>query len=1147
MPADRSSATTSTAHEQSPSTLDARPRLKDKKPPACDRCKVRRLSPSNLPHITSTSREARDPVGNKLPFELDDSIVDDLFPRAGFRFTHPLVHDSGLFLAPPKTVGELAALAPDLRTLAYCALAAGALASFHSAIIGSRSDNPTSMTAVERLGPDLREFGRRRLGAFLALRDEALRRAKGGDTFYLATATHAAVCWALDFLFAVDHPVGSPRPYLSIYYTHVRALAPLRTLSQTQTQSTPWAMQLTVDHLTAIGDGSIMLPLPDLAKFVDSPELTAEAYVQDLDDALRDSKRTKQWPSIGIYAGLCVRAALELQACLSSSTLARSRGAPLDEQALLSTLGRVDLLHQASISLVAHTDRLLEACGAVADRSLFRPVPFSKVQALKSTRFFAAVAWTALVLPLYHDLQACRASSTPSPAPSSESISARFARDRLEVHISQARAYGFAALEAVMAAIERTPIIYFWTHLQPRLLPQWAEFLLAEYDAGHARAMGDQLVPTCQQLSATLLKIGYVYSNPHLDHLIERLGTVVQLEALNAAFSVPLDNPLSFLTLLSTDPFFSVPPASTSTSGPSAPASTPSVAGGAPGPDVDAGQAALPYNALPLSFRLLRPLGTGTSPSICLSVQLPLANQGASAASDTEDLRHGPSSPTVEVLRLIDPEHREPFVSLDRILLACAVTPIEVLLRYDLDRLDYSTTLAGLAPFLDLWTPLKTARKIAADLGRLDELAALLEWETRGAYSCEDKEEGGIVHNWKIASDQIPPDEYSTASMLATPFPRIHLLPAGAQVRTLLPSLLTFPSLQDRPTDAAPSLEAVWGRVVEWSIVAFEAYVDAADDDEGGETGGLEPQRTRNALKPPSAAAGATASLSNSADALAPLFLFSTVAPLLHALDLLPAPAPSPSSSASATPAPARPTATTLSHLPSLPPLPRLALLPPSTSASSRTGPDRDRDRERDAPRLPPHAQLYLVDAVARFVLHARRVGGTEGGAGRAGRGGRAQQKGREGAGEGGAARDDEEPWRLAIEKRLAALERGGEGGAGAAGSGASESAAASGASSSGGAAGVRAPAGPSEADGDALRARLASVEAQLELAQAALARHKLERAQPLAPVDLASGASGAPSHVAGPTRAGIALFLVGLVVWPAVAVSVLGVRWWMG
>lgn len=63
-----------------------------------------------------------------------------------------------------------------------------------------------------------------------------------------------------------------------------------------------------------------------------------------------------------------------------------------------------------------------------------------------------------------------------------------------------------------------------------------------------------------RRLSATLLKLGYVYSTPHLDHLIERLDAVVQLENFQAALSLPPDNPLTFLTLLSTDPTFFLPP-----------------------------------------------------------------------------------------------------------------------------------------------------------------------------------------------------------------------------------------------------------------------------------------------------------------------------------------------------------------------------------------------------------------------------------------------------------------------------------------------------------------------------------------------------------------------------------------------------------
>ena len=97
------------------------------------------------------------------------------------------------------------------------------------------------------------------------------------------------------------------------------------------------------------------------------------------------------------------------------------------------------------------------------------------------------------------------------------------------------------------------------------------------------------------------------------------------------------------------------------------------------------------------------------------------------------------------------------------------LSAVQGLLRFDLRRpLDYDTSLAGLAPcqFVravclsanmadpycvrtivnDIWAPLQTARRVAEELGVLDELAGLLEWETRRAFTVEDKEEGGLVH-----------------------------------------------------------------------------------------------------------------------------------------------------------------------------------------------------------------------------------------------------------------------------------------------------------------------------------------------------------------------------------------------------------------
>lgn len=88
----------------------------------------------------------------------------------------------------------------------------------------------------------------------------------------------------------------------------------------------------------------------------------------------------------------------------------------------------------------------------------------------------------------------------------------------------------------------------------------------------------------------------------------------------------------------------------------------------------------------------------------------------------------------------------EPFISLARISLACSVTPVEALLRFPDVGEAYDATLGGLAPFQDLWVPLQLARRVVGELGRLGELEALLNWDSRRAWTLEDREEDALLH-----------------------------------------------------------------------------------------------------------------------------------------------------------------------------------------------------------------------------------------------------------------------------------------------------------------------------------------------------------------------------------------------------------------
>lgn len=252
--------------------------------------------------------------------------------------------------------------------------------------------------------------------------------------------------------------------------------------------------------------------------------------------------------------------------------IARPQSLELDEAAVIAALEQIDVLSGISKVFVEQCDANL---GSSSTSTLFRKAAFSKVQALKSIRFYAAIVWTSLVLPLYGELRRRTCSTAGDPA-ATLSLNSRFAARRLDSYLEQMREYGFLALEAVIATIERTPHITFWIHLQPHLLVQWAQFLLDQYSSGVTCRTGPELItiaqtcvrliiiaegerrltPRCaRRLSATLVKLGWSYSTSDLDDIISRLDNLAAAESLNAAFSLPsLADPLTFLTLLPANP-----------------------------------------------------------------------------------------------------------------------------------------------------------------------------------------------------------------------------------------------------------------------------------------------------------------------------------------------------------------------------------------------------------------------------------------------------------------------------------------------------------------------------------------------------------------------------------------------------------------
>lgn len=163
------------------------------------------------------------------------------------------------------------------------------------------------------------------------------------------------------------------------------------------------------------------------------------------------------------------------------------------------------------------------------------------------------------------------------------------------------------------------------------------------------------------------------------------------------------------------------------------------------------------------------------------------------------------------------------------------------LIRFNLLRSAFDVDLAGLAPFVDVWAPLADARRIADELGVLDALAGLLDWSTRRCWSVFDAEEDALLHkcampsvcgtdhrSWRLPPTELAEAAYSTDAMLAASFSAV--VPLGPD----RPHLRTQRPAAPADTSVQPSWDTLWETLCQWSIMAYDLYLDEADD--GGPT-----------------------------------------------------------------------------------------------------------------------------------------------------------------------------------------------------------------------------------------------------------------------------------------------------------------------
>ncbi|KAN0066263.1 hypothetical protein ACQY0O_000357 [Thecaphora frezii] len=187
------------------------------------------------------------------------------------------------------------------------------------------------------------------------------------------------------------------------------------------------------------------------------------------------------------------------------------------------------------------------------------------------------------------------------------------------------------------------------------------------------------------------------------------------------------------------------------------------------------------------------------------------------------------------VTRILDPEHRQPYVSLGALLLASGRSVVSGLLEMGLrrERGDYELHLAGVEPFDELWAPLPRAAAVARALGLQHRLATLLDRRNGLAWSL-DEGEAGVVHNWRAPPADVDPAVYSTDALLAARIGHVHLLPNGEAVRTLLSeaqrtAILRAGGIGGEEGVVGPARQRQQERMVRWSTACYEVYLEVQE------------------------------------------------------------------------------------------------------------------------------------------------------------------------------------------------------------------------------------------------------------------------------------------------------------------------------
>ncbi|KAJ7762951.1 hypothetical protein B0H16DRAFT_1528271 [Mycena metata] len=533
------------------------------KPPACDRCKARRVlchprldgapcprcaekntvctttpirrgRPKGVPNktrppqlgqatsSTTSSGGSRQGSSTKDSDSPSDSIIilrpgshlDSDFIAQCFEgefltpFNHPLIGATSIREDLRAASFQLNLLPPRTRVLALCILTVSSLISFHPSVLGP-GRRPKSLGDLDFFSSDaeLRACGVRRAAIFHALHAEAGQAAREADVVLEPSHENAASCYLLDLLDRTNLCRLS-RPWAGAYISHVRALAPLwRTTTRLgPAEAALWGSFLMAEALTSTEYRlPILITRHDQLLLTGTDAPTLDALLALL-TAAEEPGLYLLWPALQPYMFHVTSLARQLYETINGDF---ARLKPLSEPTVINFLSTLSTLHSILsilLDLVATSIAAIDAALTLMPARGDSPTIDSMARACAVG---AVVGFAGLILPFYRELALAERLRTDPRA-----------RARMRLFCEQARGFAVDTVHDLARVVRWLPGVQF-PPTSYRVLYAWAEFALEcqPEDVGDLEAVTTEL-----KLMAYSLDI---YADPRVVTLIDRVDAYI--------------------------------------------------------------------------------------------------------------------------------------------------------------------------------------------------------------------------------------------------------------------------------------------------------------------------------------------------------------------------------------------------------------------------------------------------------------------------------------------------------------------------------------------------------------------------------------------------------------------------------------------